>query len=101
MSNDIRHMPIYRPEAHFDAFAAPTYQLSEIILSGISKLYQVTAASFQSWKRGRAIAITISELSRLGGDQLRDIGVDRDNIYAAAVAVVDDPKADIRGFASR
>jgi len=101
MNHEIRQMSIYRPEAYIDAMVAPTYSLAESLMYGFSGLRRIAVASFKSWKRDRAIAITISELSRLESHVLRDIGIDRDNIYAAAVAVVDDPKADVRRFASR
>ena len=100
MKPEIRHMSIYRPEAYFDALVAPTYSLAEAIMFGFSELRRKIAEGFESWKRDRAIAVTVRELSRHDDRLLKDIGVDRDNIYAVAVAVVDDPKIDVRDLAS-
>ena len=99
MKHEARHMSIYRPEAYFDSLVEPVYGLAEGILYGFSALRRRLAKGVESWKRDRAIRITIAELSRLEDRILKDIGVDRDNIHAAAVAVVDDPTVRVRDLA--
>jgi uncharacterized protein YjiS (DUF1127 family) len=99
MKHEPRTMSTYRPVAYFDALVEPVNGLSEGILYGFSALRRKLAGAFASWRRSRAIDITVAELSRLDNRTLKDIGVCRDNIYAVAVAVVDDPSASVRDIA--
>ncbi len=99
MKHEMRTMSIYRPVAYFDALVEPVYGLAEGILYGFSELRRKVRKGIESWKRDHAIRVTIAELSRLDDRVLKDIGVDRDNIYAVAVAVVDDPTVNVRDLA--
>ena len=101
MNHEIRHLSIYRHEAYLDAVMAPAHGLADYLLRRAAEFRARVAKGFESWMRAREIAATMKELSRLEDHVLRDIGVDRDNIYAVSVAVVDDPKIDLRELASR
>ena len=101
MSDEVRHLSIYRHEAYFDAIMATAQGMAEYILQHCSALRAKTSKRFASWKRARAIAATMKALSCLEDHVLRDIGIDRDNIYAVSVAVVDDPQFDVRDLAGR
>ena len=99
MKHEMRSMSIYRPEAYFDALVEPVHGLAEGILYGFSALRRKARKRIEAWRRDHAIRVTIAELSRLEDHMLKDIGVDRDNIYAVAVAVVDDPTVKVRDLA--
>ena len=99
MKHESRTMTTYRPQAYFDALVEPTYGLAEGIHYGFAALRRRVVKSIEAWKRSHAIRVTIAELSRLDDRMLKDIGVDRDNIHAVAVAVVDDPTVSAREIA--
>lgn len=91
MNKHFREAPIDRWEPHFVGLITPTISLSEGILEGFSGLRRAATKVIENWKRQRKVAATVTQLSRLDDHTLRDIGLHRSEIYAAALAVVADP----------
>lgn len=96
MNKSFRELSIYRREAHFIGLLSPHLELAEGIVEGFSALRRAIVKRLDAWKRRREIAFTVRELSKLEDHVLKDIGVHRSEIYAAARAVVDHPGGDHR-----
>ncbi len=99
MNHETRTMPSPGPRVFVDALMAPTYALATGILRGLSALRQKYEQRSAERKRDRAIAITIRELSRLDDRILRDIGINRCDIQAIAIAVTDNPNVNVHEIA--
>jgi uncharacterized protein YjiS (DUF1127 family) len=99
MNHENRKLSLYGPADCFDALMAPAYALAEGLICGFSAVHRYIARGLESRRRERAIAVTIRELSGLDDRVLRDIGIERGNIHAVSVAVVDDPNVNVREIA--
>ena len=96
MSKHIENVSHRHWEPPFIELMAPTHALSEGILAGLSALKDLAADRFKTWKHKYEVNRTAAALSSLEDHVLKDIGVRREDIYAVAHYVVDDPSADIR-----
>lgn len=101
MNKSYRETSIHRWEHHFIGLLTPHFALAEGIVEGFAALRRGLARRFDAWERKRKIALTVRELSKLEDHVLKDIGVHRSEIYAAARSVVDHPGGDHRDFVWR
>ena len=93
MNKDIDYWPHRAWEPPFVGLVTPTFGAAEGIVSAFGALKDFIVKEYESWKRRRLMARTISELSSLDDHILLDIGVPREDIYATASAAAKDGKS--------
>lgn len=90
-----------RPRTRIDAAMESTGAVAQGILSLLSATRRKLDARLTARRRERAIAITMNQLSAFDDRMLREIGINRGDIYAASVALVDGPNVDLRELFAR
>ncbi|MCB1742304.1 MAG: DUF1127 domain-containing protein [Gammaproteobacteria bacterium] len=96
-SRDRRPTPAgQRRHAPLATHAAADFSVARFILAAVSDVHDLVLASVDTWRRGRAIARTIAELSRLDDHVLRDVGIRRSEIRVVARSLVEHPGVDVR-----